>query len=310
MYNQEIKEKFIKETTANWVKSNSCSAVFESIGIVEYDKQIDLAQMQISDAVLAISHCNISTYSTAFSAISTIRSYVKWCAKANCMSNINIDILNISIDDIDISDGLSKCLFKDESDLISSMRSVRTFNEGYYEVVAISLAWLGLDRAQILELKISDVDFENKTILTKDDSVIPMSNAIYDVLHTYSRTKTAMRGIGNSFMDVYRDDSFGKFVRKFTPASKLGKKPLEKAQLHYSIYELNEAHKDNGGDTEFTISNVAMSGGLRRVYELEASGVDVFQSRNKELVVGAYRVKAKLHEILWLYRNYKRAFSL
>ena len=65
-----------------------------------------------------------------------------------------------------------------------------------------------------------------------------------------------------------------------------------------------------GNSPRFTAGNVLASGALKRLYDLEQGGVDIFSIKNKDIVSETYRAKAKLYEILWLYKNYKKAFNL
>ena len=85
---------------------------------------------------------------------------------------------------------------------------------------------------------------------------------------------------------------------------------VSRAQIEDAVYLLNKAYVEQGNNPKFTSGSIMYSGGLRRVYELEQQGVDVFSIKNKNAVIQAYRAKAKLYEILWLYKNYKKAFSL
>lgn len=310
MYNQEIKEKFIKETTVNWVSVSSLEATFKNIGVIENKKQMDFAQMQYADAVEALCNAGSMTYLSCMTLLTSARRYIKWCSKNDVFDNVSQAIKEISVDDIDISHIMAGLIFKDEDSFVHATRSMRPFDEGYYEVAVFALIWLGLDLQQIIDLKISDVDFENRVVFINGRVFATMSDATYNILYTYNRTKSASRDSKYKPRTVYRDDSFDKFIRKFAAPTQLGVKPLEKPQVRTAINEINNEYKEKGNEPQFTPSNISISGGLRRVFELEESGVDVFQVRNKELVINAYRAEAKLYEILWMYRNYKRAISL
>lgn len=309
MYNQEIKEKFINFImSTGW--SDSCISMFYVICESESAIDKDFAQMDVSEALEAMSHLSVSTYSSAYSRLSLARRYVEWCRDNRVFDNVNIQLLSIGINDIDSSSLINELTFRSEDDFIQSMRSVRPFDDGYYEVAALALAWIGLNQQQIMDLKTTDVDFENKTVFVKDIGTIHISDAICEVLYIYNKTKVASRDHKNGARNVYHDDSFGTFMRKFVPADKLGVRQLEKQQVQGAVHKMNKAYQSKGNGPKFTIPNVVMSGGLCRVWELEKSGVNVFQAKNKELVANAYRAKAKLHEVLWVYRNYKRAYNL
>ena len=306
MYNREIKERFLAEYEGN--RKVSSRPVLDAIGIHEEACDKDFAEMQKQEAIEAIKYVHVGTYGTAFGVLSFIRSYIKWCSKNSVFCNLNTELSSLTVDDIDISDDLRAMLFKSEDELIAALRSVRPFDDGYHDVIVIVLAWLGLSQDQALSLGVDDVDFESHTIKL-EDKVVKISDNIGEILRVYSRTKTGTRMNKNGPRIVYRDDSYNKFVRKFSSPAQLGKE-LTKKQLQSTLYILNESYVEAGNKPRFTSSNVMASGALYRVSELEHSGVDVFSIKYKKLVTDVYRVDAKLHEILWLYNNYKRAFNL
>ena len=309
MYNQEIKERFLSEFTSDNRNSQTCISYIESIGVYEGEVCLDLAQMSMMDACRAVQHIDISTYGSAFAVISFVRNYIKWCLDNNAFDSINSGLLQMDVNDIDISDNLSRLLFISEQDFIDALKTVRPFDDGYYDVIVMAFAWLGVPQDKAVNLEIGDVDLLNMTARISDTQTISISENIGDILITYNKTKTGSRILKQGVRTVYRDDSYGKFVRKFSAPKQLGK-PLTKSQIQSAVYELNNAYVELGNPPRFTNSNILRSGALRRVYDLECSGVDVFSIKNKGLVLDTFVVKAKLHEILWLYKNYKRAFNL
>lgn len=306
MYNPEIKERFLTEYEGN--RKIGARSNFEAIGIYEELCGKDLAEMQIYEAVEALKYIHIKTYGTAFGILSFVRSYVKWCAANSVFHNLNTGLSSLTVDDIDISDELKEMLFTSENELISAMRSVRLFDDGYYDIVVALFLWLGIPQKQITSIKINDVNLTDN-IITFGDLTIPFSDSVKDVLSIYAKTKTGTRIKADGVRTVYRDDSFDTFVRKFCPIKQLGRK-LTDSQIDDALYMLNKAYVDYGNSPRFTGGSLMQSGALRRVYELEQRGIDVFSIKNKNAVVQAYRVNAKLYSILWLYKNYKRAFNL
>lgn len=306
MYNREIKERFLAEYEGG--RKVSSRPNFEAIGEYEMSRDMDLAEMQISDAIEALKCIHIKTYGTAFGVLSMVRNYIKWCSENSVFNGVNTDLLTLTVDDIDASDELKAMLFASEYDLISAMRSVRPFDDGYYDVIVVLFGWLGIPQKQVTSIKINDVDFMNNTVCF-DGLNIPFSEDIKNILHLYSKTKTGTRTKSDGERTVYRDDSYDTFVRKFSAPKQLGKK-LTHSQIEDAVYLLNKAYVEQGNSPKFTSGSVMCSGGLRRVYDLERNGVDVFSIKNKNQVTQAYRVKAKLYEILWLYKNYKKAFNL
>lgn len=306
MYNQEIKERFLSEYDGN--RKSGARQIFEVVSEYEAACNKDLAQMQKSEICEALKYAQIGTYSTAFGVLSFVRSYVKWCDDNLVFSGISVDDSMLVVDDIDISDSIQRLYFRTENELINCLKSVRPLDDGYYDIIVTLFSWLGIPQKQVANIKISDVDLENKTVRF-DGAYIQFSDNIKEILALYAKTKTGTREAAGGQRVVYRDDSYDTFVRRFSPPKQLGKK-ITTSQIEDSVYLLNKAYVEAGNSPRFTGGNVLASGALRRVYELEQSGVDVFSIKNKDLVVNAYRVKAKLYEILWQYKNYKKAFNL
>lgn len=308
MYNPEVKERFMNEISGNGRNERSCYAIFDTLGVFENSIGRDIAVMNEGELREALRHTNAGTYGSAFAIISLIRRYVKWCYDNRVFHTSEQDLSFLTVDVVDISEDLKVQLFRSEDDLIKALRSARPFDDGYFDVVVMLFFWLGISQKQMLNIKREDVDFFNKSVFV-DGNAIPIPESFCEILSLYSKTKTGTRSSKNGPRTVYRDDSYDTFIRKFSSQNQLGKR-ITASQIEDAIYNLNKAYIELGNISRLTGGNVISSGALCRVFELEQSGVDIFSPKNKLLVVGAFRTKAKLHEILWLYRNYKRAFSL
>lgn len=308
MYNQEIKEKFLEEFTAGGRNEKSCRAALEAISRHEDALGVDVARMTLPEIKRALTYVNARTYKSAFAAVTLVRAYVKWCSENKVFSNITPNIIALSVDDIDTSDDFRKILFRNEEEFIKALRSVRPFDDGYFDIIASVFFWLGFSTQQMMEIKIEDVDFENKTV-TYDGVSITISDSFCEILQTYAKTKSGTRQSKNGPRLVYRDDSYNTFIRKFSPQNQLGQR-LAKSQIEDAVYLLNKAYVSLGNESKFTSGNMIASGALARVYALECSGVDIRSLKNKFIVIDAFRAKAKLHEIHWMYDNYKKAFNL
>lgn len=307
MYNQEIKERFLVENIGE-KNEKSCRAKFDDIGVYELEINKDFSEMSIEEAKRAMQEAHVATYGSAFALLSQLRNYVKWCKANTAFSCVNEDLISLEVGDISVSEDMKQTVFKDEQDLIKELISVRTFDDGYYDVIVMVFSWLGITQNKLLNVKINDVDFENMIIFC-DGEQIQFSESIKDILLRYSKTKRSTRMYKNGLREVFRDDSYDCFIRKFSAPKQLGK-VLTKSQIQDSVYDLNASYMDLGHKSRFTISNVYTSGALHRVAQLERSGVDVFLMKNKNAVSGAFGDGSALHEILWLYKNYKAAFNV
>ena len=310
MYNQEIKERFLAEYTAGGRNENTCRSILELIGIYEEAIQVDIAEMSHNDAVEAVRGTKTGSYGSAAHVASLIKSYARWCKDSGALSNVNCALMSISVDDIDSSRHLSTLLFKSEDDLISEMRSVRPFDDGYFEVVVLLFAWLGIDTRTSMSIKIDDVNIEDKFIkIESDGRIVQFSDAVADVISVYAKTKVGTRAARGETRQVYRDNSYDRFIRKFCPPKQLGKE-LTLSQVRSAISEMNQIYVEEGNESRLNTSNVMVSGALHRVWTLEQSGLDVFSVKNKSIVAEAFGLDAKPYEVLWLYKNYKAAFNL
>lgn len=307
MYNHEIKERFLSENIGE-KNEKSCIAKFDDIGVYELEINKDFSEMSIEEAKRAMQEAHVSTYGSAFALLSQLRNYVKWCKENTVFSCVNDNLVSLEVGDINISEDMRQTVFKDEQDLIKELTSVRTLDDGYYDVIVMVFSWLGITQNKLLSVKINDVDFENMIVLCEGER-IQFSESILEILQRYSKTKRSTRMYKNGLREVFRDDSYDCFIRKFSSPKQLGK-ILTKSQIQDSVYDLNTQYMDLGHKSRFTISNVYTSGALYRVAQLEKSGVDVFLMKNKKVVSEAFGDGSALHEILWLYKNYKAAFNV
>lgn len=310
MYNEDIKGRFLTEFTAGGKKEETFRSAMDAISLHESVLQIDLAEMELPDVVTAIGNVRIGTYGSAANVCSMVRAYVDWCVKNNVFSKVNTKLLELSVDEIDASKNIKRLLFKNESDFVRALRETRPFDDGYYDVVVMIFAWIGIELDRAMNVKIGDVNFEQQVVILDDGArSVRFSDELHDILLTYSKTKTGTRLGKNGQRVVYRDDSFDRFIRKFCPSAQLGK-GLTKLQVISLVHDMNQIYVDLGREPKFTVGNVLTSGALYRVWCLEKSGVDIFSPKNKSLVKDSYGLNSKACEILWLYKNYKRAFSL
>lgn len=304
MYNREIKEQFLGECDP--IKKGF-RPLFEAMDPCESFYGKDLAEMTVSEFTESSRVLSTGTYKTAADVLLRVKTYVKWCDE-NTDLVINQKLLDLKVDDVDVTQYLSKTIFRSEDELICEMKSVRPFDDGYYDIIVMVFSWLGIPQKYVTDVKISDVDLEKK-LIRFNGAEIPFSDNIMDILALYARTKIGTRVNANGQRVVYRDDSYDTFIRRFSPPKQLGKK-ITNSQIEDAVYLLNKAYMETGGSPRFTAGNVLASGALNRLYDLEQNGVDVFSIKNKDIVADTYRAKAKLYEILWLYKNYKKAFSL
>ena len=311
MYNQEIKEGFLKAYSASGNERSGCRAMFETTSSYEESIGKDLSEMTSVEVIDALRPVIVGAYKTAANVQSRIKAYVNWC-HLNCRSlSPNLSLLAIEIDDIDASEYFKKTIFKNEDELIFELETVRRFEDGFTEGLILLFAWIGIEQKDALSVKIHDVDLEKRTVFVqKYNQTISFSERIADVFKIYEKTKEGSRSAGGSNRPVFRDDSYHTYIRKYCPSAQLGVKPLDPSNIRKSVNDINQLYVAQGKESRLRNGNIVASGALYRVRLLEESGVDVFSFKNRQMVIDAFGVSAKLHEIHWMYKNYKRAFKL
>lgn len=310
MYNQEIKERFLRKYDPHG--QSGSYAWFDAISVYEKTVDRDLAQMSLKEVIEALGRVNIGTYNTANSLKNFVRKYVLWCHETMAFDNVNLDTKSIKTADIDASRYLQNLWFSNEDDLLSKMKTVRDFDNGYYEVVVMIFAWIGIPQEKVLAIRKEDVDIQSRKITIPDTGeIFEFSDKFAEVISEYANTNIATRKYRGDPPFVYKYDKTGLFVCRFCFPGEEEDAELTDSKIVTAISKMNQAYEalsDHEG--VFTYTNAQKCGAMNRVWQLERSGVDVFKMSNKGQLKSAFRLNSERREILWLYKNYKQAFSL
>lgn len=310
MYNQEVKDRFLSEYTGNG--SKSVRGRFELLSDAEVLFAKDIAEMTVNEASAAVQRLELIELSSAESALSVIKCYVRWCLENGIFDNADGGFLKLSVSDIDPSRLMSKVLFRDERDFIYAMHKVRNFDELQNDVIALVLGWLGLSIDEALDLRDSDVDFESRKIYNRNGAVIVpwISDELIEILSVYQRTKSAIRQNGTTTYEVVKDLAHDGFIKRVCSASsdKLGTK-IPARQIISAIEKMNRQYVSLGFASRFSMTNVQRCGGLHRLWQMEQNGVVIDDKRNARVVEEVCGSK-QYRKILWQYKHYKAAFNL
>lgn len=311
MYNEEIKKRFLQESDS---KNQSGSKIFllEQFAVYEDKFGKDIYQMSFDEIKECVNSVEFLESGTLGNAIALIKSYAKWCAQNNIFDGCPGGIFAIMPKDIDPAIAMSRVVFKDENFLNAAISKVRTFSDGYPEVMAAVLLWSGLTMPQVFRLRDEHINLETGVVLNEDGSEVIAELSPWALLkaQVYAGTKSGFRDSGNGPFEVVCDRSFDSFVKRFcsTNAKNYGKR-LSYNQIVDAIYRMNEAYRDLGYTQQFSSTNIRRSGALYRLWKLEQSGVNLEAPENRTLVESTYGAK-KYYGIIWQYKNYKRAFNL
>lgn len=312
MYNEEIKKRFLKEYKN--AKIGGIRTAFENFSKYEKLHNLDLAELDRKGAVEAIESIKPEETRTVSGFITALRNYTEFCEDNKLFSNIPRGFFAITIDDIDLSKSLASVLFKDESELIDSIRLVHGFESGFVDVPVLALTWLGLSKDEIIALRDNDVNLEDRIITGGDGSILAMgfSDQIAEVLFLYRKCQISERGKDYTSMVVRKDNSVNSFLKKMLPenSKKFGKE-FTKVQIDAHVNSLATKYEQLGHPRRHSISNVWRSGRLRQLYIIEQqNGIDVTAKENKELLRDVFRNKKNYYDAIRMYKWYKKAFCL
>lgn len=308
MYNEDIKRRFLEEYS---VYKNKVW-VFDAFE-VSYEAIIekDLAELDRTQALEAMESLNIEEISSARNIITLVRNYADWCKKEHVFVDIPGGFSQITVDDIDFGKVLGKILFKDDIDLIESIKEVRTLDDGYSDVAILALSWIGLTREEISALRDNDVDLEDRIIYGKSGEIIAIgfSDLICDVLQRYVKCLVSSREKGLTEMEVIKDLSVDSFLKKMCPrGSKKFGTEYSNVQIASQVNKLAVKYEELGHPRRHTITNVWRSGCFHKLWEIEQTGVDVSARENRPVVEQVFRNKKNYYNALRMYGWYKQAF--
>ncbi len=314
MYNQEVKMRFITERYGADNDNASKIALFRRIAPIERELNRDVAEFSESDARIAVANAGIIEKATLEKFRSLMKIYSQWCSDCEVFQNVTANMANAKPTEKDLASQVSAILFKDEEDLIRSMKKVRPFfDEGRLDVVIVAMAWIGIEKARVLEILDSEVDLDGRTFYDHDGRVLVSgySDTIADIFHQYNCCNEAIRRTGTGERIVYKDRSLPFFLKNFYKrgSPKMGV-PMRPRAISSFIEDINVEYMDKGYESRFTFSNIQLSGRLNRLFALEESGVDVMSEDNRDIVESIFDGSKKYDRIIWIYASYKRAFNL
>ncbi len=185
MYNEEFKNKFLKERGPN----GTMSALFKSVEEIEVQKNVDLCQMDISDIIKPIErYCGVRSVNID-NVLSGIKNYCLYCKSVGM--TVNEDL--IAGFEVDLSESMRRFMFQSPNELYTSMNSVFFLPE---EETADSLyraflwcAYAGIPyskRDAILRSRVENYDKNNNLLTINHQSYKLEEEARKDFLNIQS----------------------------------------------------------------------------------------------------------------------------
>lgn len=309
MYNAERKAQFI-----DWYVENckgvrgSINSILSRIGEQELKIGKDVCDFSKEDALNAMG-ASFDDYDVANGALNVLRAYARWLGYAGQ----NSGFLAMSLPEIDLSEQLAPVVIKSPEHLYEEIMKVRQYDDGYPEPVVLFLAWLGLGWQDILSVQDDCVDLNSGIICSATGEVLAenITGIPLDVLSRYRNCKSSFRDNRTGSYPVIKDMTTSYFMRKFqSPNSKKFGTVYTRGQLTAATSVVATRYQELTGVNRLTVHNAIRSGGFYRLRQLEESGVDVFATKNKALVLQAYRAPKNYYSLKRMYAFYKKAFNL
>lgn len=309
MYNDEVKQDFLEQVGINPEKKIGAVAVFISIAPFEQRNGLDVAEMDKKLCLEMLQNVGINEFGGVRNYISRLKKYTKWCKENSVFASIPGGVFEISPDDVDITDSLKGILFKDEFELLDSIRVVRDFDSGCPEVAAFCLYWLGVTKDEVVLLKDTDVDLDNRVIHGQNGVISEgFSDAICDILTRYRNCKWSTRQNGTRIMRVRKDLSVDTFLKRMlADGSKKFGKPVTKVQITALCQDVVTDCSMLGLPSRHTFQNVWRCGRYNHLYALEQSGEDVM---NRSTIEKVFRGRKSYYDATRMYQYYKKVFDL
>lgn len=309
MYNEATKKRFLAEHSLGDGSHRFATNVFAEAERLETTLSKDLAEMTVEEAADFMKSF-AGEIGTAQQALNILRRYVEWCRDSQVFENTSTGFEKLKPSDVDFSGKLKDTLFRDEADLLQTIRLVRTIDEGFPEPPFLCLCWLGLKGKEAIAVRDEDIDLEARTVLVNGETVVSgYSDAIADIFEEYVACKSAERDHKNGPRLVLKDYSTGMFLKKMLPRGhKDFGKPIGYSQISSLVNQLNNRLEEDGKPPRLKPDAIWNSGCYHRLWELESAGIKV--KGNHALVEQVFRHQKNYYNALRMYEAYKKAFGL
>lgn len=273
----------------------------------------DLCDLNKDEAIAGLSNLKYYIPDSIRKAIHSISVYAEWCRSKVYIAPQKIAFETIKASTVPLDGGVAKHMIMSPSDLVDVLETVSNLDEGRYEVIALCLAWLGIDTQEAISLRNEEVDTLNG-IITVSESKKPRTidkipDGILNALQKYVANDQVVDGKGT----VRELDDLGYFLKRriaiLTPPSSLTGRPLDVHSIRNGIVTLSSKYSEiSDTNREFDTSAVMMSGKMFRLSELEFAGEDITDDIIADIVcvpTGTKRATI-VRDMRALYEAYKR----
>lgn len=271
MYNEELKKRFIDQYTNNNSTKKLCETIFNSFESSEIEWGGDLCTKSTEELLPKINNLSGVRSRSQLMQLSILRDYVKWCILTNvdgaCDGMLNIN--DVKMDSLKTQTVSRPKHLQKYLDSICSPEEKCTTDNIYR--CFYWLAYAGMDEEDILNVKISDVDFKRMQVnYPRKYTVVPI----------YAEAVHAFKNCVELDSFLYNHPNYTKSVWKpRVEGDTLIRGLRSKINTKSIRVEMSRRSKRNielGNTTmQLTYSRVWLSGLFYRMYERELDGEPV-----------------------------------
>lgn len=260
MYNEIIKNAYME--TLNEVNKKQMQTIFKQSEPYElkYDCDIALFNYQELHEFFISLNCQYSSKIRYYKT--RLLQYFQWYSM---IENNNLDVIE-RISDKEIFKHSKSVLFKDEDEMINYTQMIlakySTVTK-WVMVAIIYLLWNGIIEEDIVHIKKTDIDIENKCINVQGNQ-IKMNEYIIEYLNNFANTSIIESTKGNYCY------SYSPYLIRFANRTEIkNNEPISKTKIPKIIKSGNTRTVNN---SIITVKNILMNG---EFYRLKQQGVNI-----------------------------------
>ena len=317
LYNPEVKEQFLSTIENEGGDVKKVLGHLKKFTPAEKERGMDIAQMDIDDAIEVTQNLGIRSTSTLTNTLVSIRKYVNWCIKEEAIPNCGNGFSDINSADVAYSK--PSIFFLNEDDLLRSLSLVRDLDNGEPEVPCIIFSWLGIDRKIFQDIKDSQVDLDRRIIYGEGGRVLvsDFSSKIRDALLRYRNCMVSVKYYGGRPSYSHKDLSVDTFLKHFFTEKVLKEgsdedigKPFTRPAIVGALGRLSADYTERFGTKKMTAKNAEVSGRLSKLLIADIDlGSDITSEANRKEFdsIAGCKSKKKRSDFISMYRKYRDA---
>lgn len=267
MFNEEIKSRFLRSYTENILMARNCHYLFKACEKYEREWGADLCTMDEASLQKMVDDIAGLRTRTNATKISILRDYVKWCIANNIPGACDgmLKIKEVGLDNIKthmVSSPLHLQMYLDEICLSEDRKSIDNTYRCFYW-----LAYAGMSEADILSVRVKDVDLDNMSVWFNGVSYPIYREALQSVKNC------ARLNVFTHYNAKYQKDMPRTDGDLLLRGIKSNPTP---AKMRTKLSRLSKEKLDSGKtNLQLSHARVWLSGIFYRAYERERIGIEI-----------------------------------